>query len=136
MLKPVPDSASTEAAFDCRATSALLRSMRTLAWASLIGAWLAANYNAWFPLLVWGVVLYFAVRVRLDAELLEMLASDVENAPKHLDQWLSEAGLAHSSGERSIADRCKGARRLARYLVFALIIQYGSTALAIWGSSR
>jgi len=128
------DSASAEAAFDCRATAAMLKSMRSLEWASHIGAVLAVGGHKWFPLLVWGVVIYFAVRVRLDAELLEMLAEDPECAPGRLDQWLSQVGLRSSSVERSIKDRCKGARVLARYLVCAVLLQFAVTALVFWGS--
>ena len=104
MSRPAPDSASTAAAFDCRATAAMLKSMRSLEWASHIGAVLAIGGHKWFPLLVWGVVIYFAVRVRLDAELLEMLAEDPECAPNKLDQWLWQMGLPSSNRERSIED--------------------------------
>lgn len=43
-----------EAAFDCRATAALLRSMGTLVWASHAGALVAVSYRVWIPLPAWG----------------------------------------------------------------------------------
>ncbi len=132
MYRHAPESTRTEASFDCRATAALLRSMRALEWASHIGAVLATSNAMWLPLLAWGLVLYFAVRVRLDAELLEMLAHDPEGTPGGLDQWLTCAGLRSSSGERSIEDRCRGARHLARYLVCAVLVQFAVTALVFW----
>lgn len=133
MFKPVPDSASTEAAFDCRATAALLKSMGGLEWASHLAAALAISKFQWLPLLAWGLVLYFSVRVRLDTKLLEMLAGDPMGAPDQLDDWLSRTGLRARRGERSIGDRCKGARDLARNLVYALLLQFLVTALAVWG---
>ena len=128
-LRPTHDALNAQAAFDCRATAALLRSMGTLVWASHAAAVLTASTHARYPLLVWGLVLYFAVRVRLDVELLELLARDPESAPGRLDQWLSQAGLRARSGERSIADRCQGSRRLARHLICALVLQFAATAV-------
>lgn len=122
---------TTEAAFDCHATAGLLRSMRGLEWASHFVAMVAIVNSAWFSLLAWGLVLYFAVRVRLDAELLELLADDSECAPRRLDKWLSSAGLRTPRGERSIEDRCKGSRRLARSLVIAFLLQCTLTAWAL-----
>ncbi len=138
MYKHVPDSPLTpdfpaaQAAFDCRATAALLRSLRTLEWASHLGAVLAISGFKWFLLLPWAIVVYCAVRVRLDAELLDLLALDPQSAPGILDEWLSRAGLRAPSDPRSIGDRCKGARRLALYLVCAFILQCAATALAFW----
>ena len=134
MCKPVPDPLKSQEALDCRATAALLRSMRSLEWASHIAAILAISIAKWLPLVAWGLVLYFSVRVRLDAHLLEILAQDPEHAPANLDNWLSKTGLRTSRGERSIADRCKGARALARNLGCALLLQILLTALVLWGS--
>jgi hypothetical protein len=132
--KPAPESLEYQEAMDCRATAALLRSMRSLDWASHIAAILAISVFKWLPLVAWALVLYFSVRVRLDASLLEILAQDPKHAPANLDNWLSKAGLRTSSGERSIADRCKGARALARNLVCALLLQFLLTTLVVWGS--
>jgi len=96
----------------------------------------AASYHAWIPLLAWGLVVYFGVRVQLDAGLLEMLARDPERAPAQLDAWLSRAGLRARREERSMADRCAGARRLARYLAGACLLQFGATAVVILSGSR
>ena len=133
MLKPAPDSASTEAAFDCRATAALLKSIGGLEWASHLAAVLAISKFKWLPLLAWGFVLYLSVRVRLDTQFLEMLADDPEGTPSKLDEWLSMTGLRSRRAERSIEDRCKGARDLAHNLVYALLLQFLVTALAVWG---
>ena len=129
-LPPTPEAHGAQATFDCRATAALLRSMRALEWASHLGALLAFSYHTWLPLLAWGTVLYFAVRVRFDAELLEVLADDPKCAPASLDHWLSR------TGQRSIADRCKGARRLALYLLCALLLQIAATAMLVWRANR
>ncbi len=110
--------------------------MGTLVWASHAGALVAASYHAWIPLLGWSLVVYFAVRVQLDAGLLEMLARDLESAPAQLDAWLSRAGLRTRREERSIADRCAGGRRLARYLAGACLLQFGATAVAILSGNR
>ncbi len=107
--------------------------MGALTWASHAAALVAAANHAWIPLLGWGLVLYFAVRVRLDAELLELLADDPQHAPGRLDHWLSQAGLrAHSAHreKRSVAARCQGSRRLARYLIGAFLLQIAATAVA------
>lgn len=116
--------------FDCRATAALLRSMGTLVWASHLAALVAAMNHAWWALAGWGLVIYFAVRVRLDAELLDLLASDPNNAPGQLDEWLSRA-----RSDRSIADRCRGARKLARNLTIALLAQVAFTGWFLWRST-
>ena len=101
-----------------------------LVWVSHIFALVAASYRVWWPLLAWGLVVYFAFRVRFDAELLELFARDPNTAPGKLDQWLSRA----PNPNRSIADRCEGARRLARNLVYALIGQFAGTAWFLWRS--
>ncbi|MEP7351889.1 MAG: hypothetical protein ABI824_01525 [Acidobacteriota bacterium] len=151
MSKPAPDLQPTsnalhaEATFDCRATVALLKAMSPLVWASHAAALLAASYHAWLPLLPWGLVIYFAIRVRLDAALLEMLACDPMSAPGRLDQWLSRAGLRARVGELSIVERnieertievrCQGSRRLARYLAGACLLQLGATAVVFLRSN-
>lgn len=134
MSRPAPDLPPLPDAFDCRATAALLRSVGTLLWASHAAAVVAASARAWYPLVGWGLVLYFALRVRLDAELLELLALDPQHAPGRLDQWLSRAGLRAPSRERRIEDRCQGSRRLARYLIGAFVLQIAATAVALVSS--
>jgi hypothetical protein len=134
-LRLTNDALSEDAVFDCRATASLLRAVGVLVWAAHVGAVLAISRSQLFPLLGWGMVVYFAVRMRLDAELLELLAGDPRHAPAKLDQWLSKAGLRAPGVERSIGDRCQGARRLARWLVFALIGQAAATALVLLRSN-
>ena len=78
----------------------------------------------------WLVVVYFAVRVELDARLFDLLARDPDGAPERLDDWLARAGLrAKTAVARGVEQRCAGARRLAMGLVAAWI---GQVALLLW----
>ncbi len=131
---PIPDDS---AAFDCRATAALLRALGPLVWASHAGAVVAALQHAWVPLVGWGVVVYLAVRLRLDADLLTMLADDPHQAPGRLDVWLVRARLRTTPPPaRGLAERCQGARRLAGYLIAACLFQAIATAVFFLGSPR
>lgn len=132
MCSPALDRQPPQAAFDCRATAALLRALRPLFWASHVGAFLAVGMRwGWVALLCWLLVLYFAVRVELDAGLFELLADDPAAAPARLDDWLARAGLRARSGERSIEDRCRGARRLARDFVVAWALQMATLMVTV-----
>lgn len=116
--------------FDCRATAALLRGMSPLVWASQAGAVIAAGYrHGWPSLACWLVVCYFSVRVYLDAGLLELMAQGSE---LHVDEWLARAGLRSRAQPRSLEDRCRGARRLARNLLAAWIAQMAALAMALY----
>jgi len=115
-------------AFDCQATAALLRSLAPLAWASHVSALIAifgvGVREAWPVLVCWPVVLYFAVRVSLDAGLFELLARDPEQSPARLDEWLESTGLrTRPLTTRGVEDRCRGARRLARSFAGAWLLQ-------------
>lgn len=115
--------------FDCRATSALLRAMSPLVWASQAGAVIAAgSRHGWLSLGCWLVVCYFAVRVSLDAGLLDLMAQGSE----HVDDWLARAGLRSRPQARSLEDRCRGARRLARNLLAAWMAQMAALAMALY----
>lgn len=105
--------------------------MGVVLWIAHVGALGAFLIGAYWSLLVWAVVVYLAVRVRLDAELLEMLAVDTAAVPARLDAWLESVGLRRSEGERTIAQRCRGARRLACYLVGACVLQWVVTAVVL-----
>lgn len=120
MYKP---ALPTQQAFDCQATAALLRSLAPLVWASHVAALGAAYWAAWPALAIWGVVLYFAVRVQLDAGLFELLARDPAQGPGRLDDWLLRAGLRREVSSRSLEERCAGGRRLARNFLLAWALQ-------------
>jgi hypothetical protein len=74
----------------------------------------------WSALLVWCVVVYFSIRVRLDAQLFELLA---QHPPDHLDLWLDAAGLRKHTSPRTMEERRRGAIRLWRALVIAVVIE-------------
>ena len=102
---------TTHAGFACRAAAASLRALRPVmaaaqAVAIVAGVWLGAQASIWLvaSLTVWAAGLYLAVRVYLDAELLELLAGDPERHPRELDHFLIRAG------PRSIDASAKGAR--------------------------
>jgi len=123
--------ATTHAEFACRAAAASLRALRPLMAASqavaiVAGVWLL-NARTSICLVasftVWAAGLYLAVRVYLDAELLELLAADPESHPDKLDQFLIQAGLRRQPVKRSIEGRCHGSLLLAKGLVVAFVAQ-------------
>lgn len=131
---PIPDDA---AVFDCRATAALLRALEPLVWASHVGALVAALQHLWVPLVAWAVVVYLAVRLRLDADLLTLLVTDPHQVPSRLDVWLVRAGLRTTPPPvRGVAERCHGARRWARFLIAACLLQAVATAALLLSSPR
>lgn len=130
-FKPVnKPELDTQQAFDCRATAALLRSVTPLVWASHVGVLLSRD--AWPVLLCWLAGCYLAVRIHLDAGLFELLARDPAQAPGQLDDWLAAAGLRPSTGvERSVEERCQGARRLVRHFAIVWLVQMAALAVAM-----
>ena len=77
--------------------------------------------HAWVAFVVWFLAVYLAMRVKIDAELFAVLANA---PPAQLDLWLEEAGLrAKPAISRSIAERRKGALRLWRALLTAVIVE-------------
>ena len=121
---------TTHAEFVCRAAAASLRALRPLmaaaqAVAIVAGVWLSARTSIWLvaSLTVWAAGLYLAVRVYLDAELLELLAADPERHPRELDHFLMRAGLRSQLVKRSIEERCQGSLRLGKGLVLAFVAQ-------------
>ena len=120
----------TRAEFECRATAATLRALRPLmaaaqAVAMVAGVWLGAKTSLWLfaSLTVWVAGLYLAVRVFLDAELLELLAADPEGHPGELDDFLIRTGLRRKAVKRSLAERCQGSLLLGKKLVLAFVAQ-------------
>ena len=79
------------------------------------------------------MLVYFAVRVELDARLFEVLA---DHSPEALDAWLDEAGLRKNAGPRTLADRRRGAMRLWRGLLMALMVEIVLVAGALVWSPR
>ena len=131
------------AAFTCRATAASLRALRPLMTAAHVGAvaagiWLTAQPSPWLiaSLAVWAPGLYLAVRVHLDAELLELLATDPERHPAELDEFLVRAGLRRSPINCSIEERCQGARRWGSRLVLAVVLQLALVVAGVMRTAR
>jgi hypothetical protein len=110
-----------EASFDCRATAAFLRSGGAVAAAGHMAALMTIvlKPDAW-AIAIWAVALYFGVRVRIDAEFFDILAT---YPVRHLDNWLSTTGLRKGGAVRSIADRRRGAMRLWGGLLCSVVVQ-------------
>jgi hypothetical protein len=128
-------SAEFPASFDCRVTAAVLRSGSSLALAGhaiavmsvlSIGNGGSAAWIECCSMLTWCVVVYLAVRVKIDANFFEILAED-QSAEGHragqLDDWLDAAGLRKDTGPRTIEERRCGALRLWLALVAAVATQ-------------
>jgi hypothetical protein len=127
--------AEIPASFDCLATAAVLRSGGSVALAGHAAALMSVlslgrGWIEWGALLVWCAVVYLSIRVRLDAQLFEVLA---KNPPEQLDTWLDAAGLRKHTSPRTMEDRRRGAMRLWRALVAAVGIEI---AFMLAGSLR
>jgi hypothetical protein len=129
--------AEVPASLDCRATAAVLRSGASVALAGHVAALMSvlAMYHggapAWMAgvaLLVWCVVVYLAVRVKIDAGFFEVLATEQAD---QLDSWLADAGLRKGSRPRSIPERRRGALRLWRLLAIAVAIEIALLFVAL-----
>jgi len=125
------------ASFECLATAAVLRSGGSVALAGHTAAVMSAlrigkdplaSWIALGSLLVWCFVAYLAVRVRIDAKLFELLAT---YPAEQLDAYLASSGLKKTSPARTIAERRRGALRLWRALVLAVVAQISLLMLAI-----
>jgi len=91
--------------------------------------------HAWAALLPWTAVVYFGVRVHLDAQLMDLMATDA--TPEALDNWLLRTRLKASlNRDRDVADRCRGARRLTQYLTGAFAMQVIVTVALSLGSKQ
>jgi hypothetical protein len=107
--------------FDCRATAAVLKSGSSIALSGHAAALLCAvmKPGAWGPFVAWCALVYFAVRVELDARLFLLLAE----SPGSFDEWMAAAGLRKNALPRTLEDRRRGAMRLWRALLIALIVE-------------
>ena len=129
--------AELPASFDCRATAAVLRSGSSVALAGHVAGLMSvlAMYHAGPPawiacgaLLVWCVVVYLSIRVKIDAGFFEVLATEQGD---QLDAWLANTGLRKDTGPRTIAQRRRGALRLWRTLVAAVAIEVALALAAV-----
>ena len=129
--------AEPSASFDCRATAAVLRSGASVALAGHVAALMSvlAMYHggpsariAWCGLLVWCAVVYLAMRVKIDAQFFELLATE---PAEQLDGWLADTGLRKNSRARTIPERRRGALRLWRALVAAVAIEIAMLLAAL-----
>lgn len=114
---------------ECRIAAALLASFRPVAFAGHATAIVAGlRLTGWwcaFSLVCWVALVYLAVRVEFDARLFARFAEDPAGAPVELDSFLGR------TGERSLAERRRGALRLARLLVLAWLAQLGVLIIAM-----
>jgi hypothetical protein len=118
--------------FDCEATASMLDSGRVLALASQVAALIAA-ISPWNSLahrvlfaavlLLWPLVCWLAIRVAIDASLFRAMAKDPDGSARALDTFLTTHGLAPAPSGRPLADRCRGALRLWRRLMFVAALQ-------------
>src|SRR5579863_9689950 len=127
--------AELSAAFDSRATAAVLRSGSSVALAGHTAAVISVlsigngGSVAWIEccsMLIWCAVVYFAVRVKMDVLFFELLAEDQRAGDQRaadLDGWLDAAGLRKNAGPRTIGERRRGALRLWRAMVAVVAMQ-------------
>jgi len=125
------------AEFDCRATAALLRSGSTAVLAGHAAALMSvlaigpsgiALWIAFCAVVVWSVVVYLAIRVKIDVGLFELLA---EHPTEELDEWLKTARLRDEVAPRTIAERRTGALKLWRRLVVAVGIEVALALISL-----
>ena len=121
---------------DCKATAAVLRSGATVTLAGHVAAGLAILTGAWIALgaiLVWCVMVYFAVRVKIDSGLFEVLA---DHGPDELDAWLRATNLRSQASQRSLTERQRGALRLWRILTACVILEIVLAFLSVVAKVR
>lgn len=128
-------------ALDCRAAAALLRSALPASYAAHVGGIAAFAHRPSsvigyaliaISLLAWTAVIYYAIRVKLDSELFDMLADDPARAASRLDFFLASARLVNAPSEaRSIEDRIAGGIGLWKRLLVCVAIQLITLASAV-----
>jgi hypothetical protein len=124
-----------------QATAAVLRSGASAALAGHAAAVLTllplskGGPAAWIAvgsLLVWGVEVYLAIRVQMDARFFELFeAHHMEQSAEQLDRFLEAAGFRKNIPPRTMQERQRGALRLWRALVFAVAAQIALLLAAI-----
>jgi hypothetical protein len=128
------------AKFDCRATASVLRSGASLEAASHVGVLLLllppvpvrdrVSLLVLASFLCWILAVYFALRVRLDASLFELLAEDPERGPAQLDAFLSRILHKSPKSRGDLPERQQGGIRLWRNLTGTVVLQLGLLAFA------
>jgi hypothetical protein len=121
------------ASFDCLATAAVLRSGATIALAGHVAVVISvlsesAVWIKWCSILVWCLIVYLAIRIKIDVRFFELLA--VQPA-EHLDAWLNTNGLRKSTRPKTIPERRRGALRLWRALMAGVAIEIALLLLAM-----
>lgn len=119
---------------ECGLTASFLRSGRVLSnfshFVALIaaGAILQNHTRLWFAgsFLCWPIACYFSVRVAIDESLFRELAASPVDAARALDEVLSRA-----PGQRTVSDRSRGALRLWKFLISAVVLQFLLLAVAL-----
>ena len=102
------------------------------ALALLACAWQPSNGVAWWVVAAVPLERYLAFRVRFDAGLFEQAAADAGYLAR-LDASLAALGLRRAvAGDRSLADRVHGARRLAVWHAAVVALQTLVAAVAAW----
>ncbi len=102
------------------------------ALALLACAWQPSNGVAWWVVAAVPLERYLAFRVRFDAGLFEQAAADAGYLAR-LDPSLAVLGLLRTAaGDRPLADRVHGARRLALRHGTVVVLQTLVAAVAAW----
>ncbi|MFN0101804.1 MAG: hypothetical protein ACKV2U_06910 [Bryobacteraceae bacterium] len=122
---------------DWQGTACILRAGLTASYAGHVGAVLAGSALAvqgpgigyLVGLAAWGYLVYLQVRVALDAELFSWLANGGDLA--EIDDFLVRAGLISATRERSADERCRGALRLWRRLIAALVVELAAVGAGL-----
>jgi len=122
---------------DWQGTACLLRAGFRASFAGHVGAILAGagilHQGVEAPYLIalaaWGYLVYLQMRVSLDAELFSWLGSG--GTTEELDGFLVRAGLLSAPRERSDEDRCRGAIRLWKRLLFVLAVELAAVVAGL-----
>jgi hypothetical protein len=127
--------------FDCKVTTGLLASGRTLSHVANaaaiiagIACWLArgpALFLLTLSLALWLVETWFAARVAIDRALFQALAENPDAGADRLDNLLVDWTLVKTAKSRNMTDRIRGALKLLRMQWVALVLQLVSLAGAI-----
>ena len=121
------------ASFDCRATAAVLESGGSLTLAGHVAALISVLSTGvsvkGCSAFVWCAIVYLAVRVKLDRRFFQLLA---DHPAEELDHWLQATGLRKDNPSRTIPERRRGALRLWRALVVAVVLEIGLMLVGVF----
>ena len=118
-------------------TARLLRSAAGMQWLAIVLTILAAAAAVWgrsvitpIVAILFGLIaVFYGFRVSFDAKLFEDVATQRLTTPE-LDTGLD--AIREGKGDRSWADRCRGARGLVVRLAMAVIAQLLAVVLIRW----